>query len=150
MRENLSTALEGEDPIFLDLGGGRNPLKGHLNVDLRNIDEVDLQASADDLSPFPDGSVDRIHCNSLIPHLPDLPAAFNEWSRVLRPGGELVVKATHAHSTGIVQDPDHHNWSWTSRTPEWFDKDSEFEYYTETNLVLEDVTVDGWLRPERA
>lgn len=132
----------------LDIGGGKHPQPGHLNVDLRAIPEVDVQASATEL-PFPDDSAERIHCNSLIPHLEDLNEAFAEWSRVLEPGGELVVKATHGHSTGIIADADHNHWSWTSESPRYFGDDFEYEYYNETDLRLMESVVVGWLRPER-
>jgi len=134
--------------IRLDLGGGNDPEPGHLNVDLRAAERVDIVAAADDL-PFADGSVDRIHANSLVPHLPDLNAAIEEWSRVLKSGGELELAATHANSTGIVADPDHHSWSWTSDTPPWYDHGSEWDYYTDARLELVDVSVLGWLRPYR-
>lgn len=133
---------------MVDVGGGRNPQPGHINVDLRDLPMVDVVAPADDL-PFDDDSVARIYSNSLIPHLDDLNAAFAEWSRVLEPGGELVVKATHSHSTGIVADADHNHWSWTSETPAYFGLDSEFAYYNDSTLSLVDVEVIGWARPER-
>lgn len=135
--------------VRLDLGAGRNPIEGHLAVDLRATPETDLMASADDL-PFADESVDRIHANSLLPHLHDYTAAFEEWNRVLKPGGELEVAATHAHSTGIVQDADHFSWSWTSETPGYFDADHQFGYYTEVSLELVEREVIGWARPGRA
>lgn len=136
------------DKVKLDIGGGRDPLPGHINVDLRTLPEVDVQAAADD-QPFADNSVTRVHANSLVPHLPDLNVAVAEFSRVLEPGGELVLKATHANSTGIRDDPDHHNWSWTSPTPGWYDVDSEWAYYHDAVLELVDVEVVGWMRPYR-
>jgi hypothetical protein len=74
---------------------------------------------------------------------------MEEWYRVLEPGGELELAATHAHSTGIVADPDHHSWSWTSDTPGWYDRESEWSYYSDTEFELVDVSVVGWLRPYR-
>lgn len=137
-----------ENAIMLDLGGGKDPLAEHINVDLRNLPDVDVVATADDL-PFADESIDRIHANSLVPHIKDMNKAMTEWSRVLAPGGELELAATHANSSGIVSDPDHYNWSWTSRTPGWYDIGSEWEYYSDTTLRLESVDVVGWFRPER-
>ncbi|WP_081638646.1 methyltransferase domain-containing protein [Salinarchaeum sp. Harcht-Bsk1] len=134
--------------VKVDLGGGKNPLDDHINVDLRKLPEVDIVATADDL-PFADCTVDRIHANSLVPHIDNLNAAMDEWSRVLTEGGELELAATHANSTGIVADPDHYSWSWTSTTPGWYDIDSEWAYYSDTELQLEEVDVVGWLRPER-
>lgn len=134
------------DSIKLDLGAGQNPLSGHMAVDLRQTKETDILASADDL-PFADGTIDRIYANSLIPHLIDYTKAFEEWSRVLKPGGELEVAATHAHSTGIIQDADHSSWSWTSQTPEYFDRNHKFSYYTDISLELISCEVTGWARP---
>lgn len=132
--------------IELDLGAGREPLPGHVAVDLRRTAETDVLASAADL-PFGDATVDRIHANSLIPHLEDYTEAFEEWSRVLKPGGELEIAATHAHSTGIIQDADHSSWSWTSETPGYFDSDHTFSYYTNVSLDLVSCEVKGWARP---
>jgi len=136
--------------LIVDVGGGRDPLPGHINVDPRadTLDEADLPGTATDL-PFEDGSVARLHGNSIVPHIDDLNAAMEEFHRVLEPGGELVLKATHAHSTGIVADPDHRSWSWTSETPSWYDTESEFDYYSDAELELVEVEVVGWLRPYR-
>jgi SAM-dependent methyltransferase len=41
--------------------------------------------------PLPDGSVDAIVCIDAICHLPDRPAVFRDWARLLRPGGRLVL-----------------------------------------------------------
>lgn len=137
------------DEILVDLGGGRNPLPGHINVDPRStLDEVDHYGTASDL-PFEDGTVDRIHGNSIVPHIKDMNSAMEEFYRVLKPGGELILKATHGHSTGIIADPDHYSWSWTSATPSWYSKQSEFSYYSDASFEIVDVEVIGWLRPER-
>jgi len=117
-------------------------------VDLREAPEVDVVAPAYDL-PVPDAVVSRIHANSLIPHLRDPFEVFAEWTRVLETGGEIVVKATHANSTGIRDDADHKLYSWTSETPEYFSGDM-FDYYVEgPQLDLKDTKVIGWLRPYR-
>lgn len=138
--------MNSDRSIKLDLGAGKDPLSGHLAIDLRQTAKTAILASADNL-PFDDETVDRVHANSLIPHLTDYTEAFEEWSRVLKPGGELEVAATHAHSTGIVQDADHSSWSWTSETPEYFDVDHKFNYYTEISLELVSCDLIGWARP---
>ena len=40
--------------------------------------------------PFPDGSFDLVFGHAVLHHLPDLEAAFREFGRVLRPGGEIA------------------------------------------------------------
>lgn len=139
---SITEALENGEEIALDIGGGRQPEAGHSNVDLRDTPEVDIVAPADNL-PVPDGVVLRVHANSLIPHLEDPFDTFAEWARVLEPGGELVVKATHANSTGIRDDADHSFYSWTSETPEYSSGDMFDHYSDELSLRLESRTVVG-------
>jgi SAM-dependent methyltransferase len=40
--------------------------------------------------PFPDAAFDGLICIDAVNHLPDRPAVFREWARVLEPGGRLV------------------------------------------------------------
>jgi ubiquinone/menaquinone biosynthesis C-methylase UbiE len=48
-----------------------------------------VQCEADTL-PFPDDSFDLVFGHAVLHHLPDLGAAFDEFRRVLRPGGRMV------------------------------------------------------------
>lgn len=57
--------------------------------------EADLRAL-----PMADGSADLVVCALALTHLPDLAEAFVELTRVLRPGGHLVVSDTRGHYTG--------------------------------------------------
>jgi hypothetical protein len=99
----------------------------------------------DDL-PFNIETIERIHANSLDPHLTDYAEASEEWNRVVKSSGEPEVAATHAHSTGIVQDADHSSWSWTSETSRYFDVDYKFNYYADISLELVSSNVVGWAR----
>jgi|AntRauMinimDraft_3_1070383.scaffolds.fasta_scaffold03019_2 SAM-dependent methyltransferase len=144
----IKKALQNNQYIALDIGGGKNPEPNHINVDVRETPEVDIVAPAGDL-PIPDGTVSRIYANSLIPHLNNPFEVFSEWTRVLEKGGEIVVKATHANSTGIRDDADHKLYSWTSETPEYFSGDM-FQYYiSDSSLELKEVDLVGWCRPYR-
>jgi dolichol-phosphate mannosyltransferase len=51
--------------------------------------------------PFADHSVDAVICSEVIEHIPDQPAVFDEMSRVLRPGGTLILGT-----------PDYGRWLW--------------------------------------
>lgn len=52
--------------------------------------DIDIDGLADAI-PIPDHSVDFVLSSHVVEHLPDLVAAFNEWSRVIKPGGYVVM-----------------------------------------------------------
>jgi ubiquinone/menaquinone biosynthesis C-methylase UbiE len=47
--------------------------------------------------PFPDGAADVVAMNDVVEHLADPVAAFRDCSRVLRPGGRLIVLTVNVH-----------------------------------------------------
>jgi dolichol-phosphate mannosyltransferase len=57
--------------------------------------------------PFPDGRFDAVICSEVIEHIPDRPQVFDEMTRVLRPGGALILGT-----------PDYGRWLWW--VLEWF------------------------------
>jgi SAM-dependent methyltransferase len=61
-----------------------------------------LAASADRL-PWPDGHFDTVVADSVLEHLDDPAQALREWSRVLRPGGRLLVWSPNRYT--LTTDP---------------------------------------------
>lgn len=81
--------------IKLHLGCGKDYRTGYVNVDLY-VDEhtkVDQQFNANSI-PYADNSVDEILALHVIEHFDfhESQKVLNEWYRVLRPGGKLVVE----------------------------------------------------------
>ncbi len=54
-----------------------------------------------------EGMLDRIMANDVMEHVPDLPAAMANCLRLLKVGGELLVKVPYDLSYGAWQDPTH-------------------------------------------
>ena len=52
--------------------------------------EVDTRAADAERLPFEDSSFDLVFGHAVLHHIPDLPAAFAEFHRVLRPGGAVA------------------------------------------------------------
>ena len=55
--------------------------------------------------PEPDASFDFAFSNSVLEHIPDLPAVLREVARVLRPGGTLVATVPSATLNGCLTGP---------------------------------------------
>jgi autotransporter strand-loop-strand O-heptosyltransferase len=83
-----------EEKIKLNLGCGNDIKKGYVNIDkYNNTGAVDFQFDISDLSYFDNESVDEIFTSHVFEHISinDIYAVINEWKRVLKPGGKLVL-----------------------------------------------------------
>jgi ubiquinone/menaquinone biosynthesis C-methylase UbiE len=105
---------------LLDAGAGEQQYRQycqHLNYVSQDFNEYNgtgnmegLQTSTWDISnidivsdiiniPEPDSSFDAILCTEVLEHIPDPIAAINEFHRLLKPGGKLILTAPFASLT---------------------------------------------------
>lgn len=79
----------------LNLACSDRIIPGWVNVDARNLPGVDHVIDIRDLSIFPDASFDILRASHVIEHfyLDELDKILKEWSRVLKPGGWMIVCA---------------------------------------------------------
>jgi SAM-dependent methyltransferase len=66
------------------------------NADALGIDVETVAGDAERL-PFADGAFELVLGHAVLHHIPDLPRAFAEFMRVLRPGGTLVFAGEPSH-----------------------------------------------------
>lgn len=67
--------------------------------------------------PVPDSSFDAILCSEVLEHLPDPFSVINEFARILKSGGRLILTAPLG--SGIHQEPYHFYGGYT---PFWYEK----------------------------
>ena len=104
---------------ILDAGAGESQFRkfcSHLNYIAQDFGQYDgtgdigLQTGKWDNSkldivsdivdiPLPENSVDAIMCTEVLEHIPDPVAALKEFSRLLKPGGYLLITAPFASLT---------------------------------------------------
>jgi len=74
--------------------------KGDEGLQTGNWDNDRLDIVSDITAiPVPDASFDAILCTEVLEHVPDAVAALSEFTRILRPGGFLLVTAPFASLT---------------------------------------------------
>ena len=78
----------------LHIGCGTKNLPGWKHYDIRRVDDhIDYIGSADDLSIFPDNSIEEIYACHLLEHFGrhKVDSVLGEWNRVLVPDGEIHI-----------------------------------------------------------
>jgi ubiquinone/menaquinone biosynthesis C-methylase UbiE len=92
-------ALDGS-PAMLEQA--RRNLAGHANVTYHLSDGSSL--------PLPAASVDAVFANMYLHHCPDPLAAIREMTRLLRPGGRLVITDLDRHDHAWMRDEMADEW----------------------------------------
>lgn len=80
-------------PIKLHLGCGDEYRPGYLNIDRYDRSVADIVSDVIQL-PFESSTIDEIEADQLIEHMDYVHGryALNEWFRILKPGGRLVLE----------------------------------------------------------
>lgn len=102
------------------LAEARKNLKGVRNVEFHHADGLAL--------PFPDESLDAVFANMYLHHCSDPQAAIDEMTRVLVPGGRLVLTDMDAHPYTWLKDELADTW-------QGFDRSQVREWFAEAGLV---------------
>jgi len=107
--------------MMLDIGCGSDP-HGDINIDLYPEDRAQCATPydpkkipnfvlADALAlPFADQSFEAVRASHVLEHIPDPLKALNEWKRVCRPEGKVVIFVPSDFGS---DDSDTHLFSWT-------------------------------------
>ncbi len=108
---------------ILDIGCGRNKLKGAIGLDHNAYDGVDIVADLEGPLPIPDADYDLVFANQVLEHVRDLVALIREVHRVLKPGGVFLVHVPYFRSSWAHIDPTHVR-SFTINSMDYFVKNT--------------------------
>jgi predicted SAM-dependent methyltransferase len=93
--------------LAIDMGSAHNKPDGYLGVDQYDEEGVDIVCNVGTGLPLDDNSVGVIRAVDFIEHVKDGVALFNEFYRVLAPGGYLITRTPSTDGRGAFQDPTH-------------------------------------------
>lgn len=78
----------------IDIGGEPDPLAQYVGVFplMQQVDTWDVEnGDAQVMDGVPDGRFDFVHSSHCLEHMVDVKTALRNWTRIVRPGGYLIV-----------------------------------------------------------
>ncbi len=116
---------------ILDVGCGRKKYPGSIGLDRNPAGDADVLADLDHFPfPFRDRTFDRIRAIHVIEHVADVIRTMEEFHRMLRPGGRVVLVTPHYTDFSSFCDPTH-RWHLNSFSFRYFgDDNAGFGYYS--------------------
>jgi SAM-dependent methyltransferase len=116
---------------ILDVGCGVNKYPGAIGVDINPRTRADVLCDLDRFPyPFRDNSFDSVRAIHVIEHLSDVVRALEEFHRLVRPGGTIVIVTPHYTDFSSFCDPTH-RWHLNSFSLRYFGADDAgFGYYS--------------------
>ncbi|MFA4818128.1 MAG: methyltransferase domain-containing protein [Parcubacteria group bacterium] len=85
-----------EDLKKLNLGAGQDKKIGYINIDWNPLAQPDVTHDLNSFPyPFDDGTFDLIEASHILEHLDKPFLVMKELHRILKSGGELIVKVPH-------------------------------------------------------
>jgi predicted SAM-dependent methyltransferase len=107
--------------VKVDIGGGRIPLAGHINLDPVHGAGV-WQRRFEDGIPCADGEADELYASHVMEHIPaGQPRidCMNEAHRALRPGGTFTIRVPMFPTWQAIADPTHVSF-WVPQSFDYF------------------------------
>ncbi|MGA3185635.1 MAG: class I SAM-dependent methyltransferase [Bryobacteraceae bacterium] len=126
----------------LDVGCGINKLPGSLGIDRNPASRADVICELDQFPyPFRDSSFDALQAVHVIEHVGDVMKTMEEFHRLVRPGGEVLIVTPHYTDFSSFCDPTH-RWHLNSFSLRYFGEDNAgYGYYSKVKFKEISVSV---------
>lgn len=120
---------------ILDVGCGINKFAGAIGVDRNPATRADVICELDHFPyPFIDGSFGCVRAIHVIEHVADVIKTMEEFHRLLKPGGRVVIATPHYTDFSSFCDPTH-RWHLNSFSFRYFGENhAGFGYYTKARF----------------
>jgi SAM-dependent methyltransferase len=123
LKEQLLAAVESEQGVNFDLACGDDVRTGYIGIDNRPAPNVDivLDLEKTPYKDIPSDCAGLMIASHIVEHFKPwlMVDIMNEWWRILKVGGQLMIATPYAGSPSFWQDPTHTK-GWIEVTPEYF------------------------------
>ncbi|MCC7235277.1 MAG: class I SAM-dependent methyltransferase [Bryobacterales bacterium] len=120
---------------MLDVGCGINKYPGSIGIDRNAGTRADVLVELDHFPyPFRDSQFDQVRAIHVIEHVADVIRTMEEFARLARPGGRIVLSTPHYTDFSSFCDPTH-RWHLNSFSFRYFGADNAgYGYYSRVRL----------------
>lgn len=131
----------------LNLGCGKNPIPGYINVDINESVNPDMRIDLSKKWPLNSRSVDEIKAYHLVEHLPSFKHFMDEAWRVLTPIGLLNIRVPYYKHKNAFSDPTHVRF-FTEESLNYYLLDSNVEKHSDKKWILLSLKHNGQTFPD--
>ena len=119
----------------LQLGCGRMPLEGFINVDRIKLPGVNLVADLEKKLPFGENEFDLVYARHTIEHIQNLLQLMQELHRITKPSGRIELEVPHPSNILTFRDPTHIHF-FTLHSFDYYIQGYDFDFYSEVRFQL--------------
>lgn len=118
-------------PRILDVGCGVKKFTGSIGIDNNPRTKADVLCDLDHFPyPFRDNSFDQLRAIHVIEHVANVIRTMEEFHRLVRPGGSVILETPHYTDFSSFCDPTH-RWHLNSFSFRYFgENNAGFGYYS--------------------
>ena len=129
-------------PRILDVGCGINKFAGAIGIDNNPRTNADVLCELDHFPyPFRDNSFDQLRAIHVIEHVADVIRTMEEFHRLVRAGGTVLLETPHYTDFSSFCDPTH-RWHLNSFSFRYFgENNAGFGYYSQARFREKKVRV---------
>jgi len=133
--ERIQKRWEHQPGLKLQLGCGRMPLPGFVNLDVVKLPGVDLVADLEQKFPFQDNQFDLVYARHTLEHIRNLQQVIAELHRITKPTGRIELELPHCSSISAYADPTHQHF-FTLHSFDYYVQGYDFDFYSDVRFQL--------------
>ncbi len=130
---------------ILDIGCGKNKIKGAIGLDIHKTPATDVVCNLDKFPyPFQNNTFDKIYIIDVLEHLEDIKGAIEEVHRIAKPEAEVFIRVPHFSSTHAYGDFTHKHFFNTQSLDYFTGEMPQYDFYSAARFDKEGVKINFW------